>query len=231
MAAALPLSTAATNVFAAMAFFAWVLSGTVLVQVRRAARDPVVFGAVAATLLVLAGMLWSSAELTASAEAAGKYRKLILLAMLVVLLDEPRWRVAVLAVFFGSTVLLLLASIGIYLRLPGLPALDQFQGAILCWSHITQGLLMALLAAAALIWSSKPHALWLKLMAWVVAAAALSECVRHDSRTDRLSRGGGACVLGKLAVFQMARSGCGDCCACDVGVHRLCQLEPSQASA
>jgi O-antigen ligase len=174
MAAALPFSTAATNVFAAIAFFAWVLSGKVLIQMRCAARDPVVLGAIAATLLVLAGVLWSSAELTASAEAAGKYRKLILLAMLVVLLDEPRWRVAVLAVFFGSTVLLLLASIGIHLRLPGFPTLDEFQGAIFRRSHITQGLLMALLAAAALIWSTKPRALWLKLMAWVIAAAALA---------------------------------------------------------
>ena len=46
MAAALPFSTAATNVFAAIAFFAWVLSGKVLIQVQRAARDPVVFGAI-----------------------------------------------------------------------------------------------------------------------------------------------------------------------------------------
>jgi O-antigen ligase len=174
MAAALPFSTAATNAFAAIAFFAWILSGKVLIQVRRAARDPVVLGAIAATLFVLAGVLWSSAELAASAEAAAKYRKLILLAMLVMLLDESRWRQAVLAVFFGSTVLLLLASIGVYLRLPGFPAANELQGAILQRSHITQGLLMALLAAAALIWSSKPRALWLKLVAWVIAAAALA---------------------------------------------------------
>lgn len=173
MAAVLPFSTAATNVFMALALLAWLASGQVLASVRAMARQPVAIGALLAVLALCAGALWSSAPPEAWAEAISKYRKLLLLALLVVLLGDWRWQRRVLLTFFGSVTVLLLVSTGIYLGVPGLPAMDAGQGAIVRRSHITQSTMMALLLLAMLVWAWRTRLPWQRVLALAIGALAL----------------------------------------------------------
>jgi len=174
MAAVLPFSTAATNVFMALALIAWLASGQVLASVRLMARQPVAVGATLAVLALCAGALWSSAPPEAWAEAISKYRKLLLLALLVVLLGDWRWQSRVLLAFFGSVAVLLLVSTGIYLGVPGLPEMDWYQGAIVRRSHITHSTMMALLVLASGVFAWRTRVPWQRGVALAIAALALA---------------------------------------------------------
>jgi O-antigen ligase len=171
-AVALPFSTTGTTVFLALAFLAWLLCGRLFGLIRMAARHPVAQGAVLLLFLVLAGVLWSEASAVESADAIAKYRKLLLLAVLLPILDTPFWRRAVIGAFFASLTLLLLISYGIFAGVPFLPERDPTQGAVLRRNHITHGFLMAWLAVAATIFAATTRE-WLRGAAILVMVLAL----------------------------------------------------------
>jgi O-antigen ligase len=172
-AVALPYSSTATNVFFGLAFLAWLLSGRLFELIRMAARHPVAQGAVFLLFFAMAGVLWSDASAAQSADAIAKYRKLLLLVVLLPILDTPFWRRAVIGAFIASLTLLLLISYGIFAGLPFLPEPDPAQGAVFRRNHITHGFLMAWLAIAGAIIAATTSRSWLRAAAVLVIVLAL----------------------------------------------------------
>lgn len=173
VAVVLPFSTAATNVFASLCLLAWLASGQLRTQARIIAANPVAVGALVIYLVLWAGVIWTSAPLEHAATAIHKYRKFLLLPVILALLSDSIWRVRVLVAFAASCVVLLVASYGVYLGFPGLPSMTPGQGAIVMRSHIAQSFLMALLALGggfALFCASRP---WQRGLGGLIAVAAL----------------------------------------------------------
>lgn len=171
-AAALPFSTAATNVLIGLVLLAWLLSGRLSQMIAAAARHPVAAGAAAVLCYVLLAMLWSDAAAGERTEAILGYRKLLLLVVLIPLFDTPRRRAALLFTFLGALAAMLLWSIATYFGVGGLTP-DPLQGAIVKRNHITHGFMMALLAfAMATLAMNEPRPAW-RAAQWTVAALAL----------------------------------------------------------
>jgi O-antigen ligase len=186
-AAAVPFSTSATNIAFALAFGAWLCSGRFFAMLQVAALHPVARGAAVLLALAIAGTLWSSASVAESAEALGKYRKLLLLVMLLPLLDSPYWRRAVLVSLFGSLAMLLLISIAVHVGLAGMPTRDPLQGAIVTRHHITHGFLMALLAVGAVVLAATAQSSAGRWAAATVAVSAVANSlIMTHSRTGYL---------------------------------------------
>jgi O-antigen ligase len=171
-AAALPFSTAATNVLLALVLLGWLASGRLLENIRAAARHPVAVGAAAVICCILLATLWSDATPADRADAVAGYRKLLLLVILLPLFDTPRRRAALLFAFLGGCVVLLATSVATYFGVAGLHA-DPLQGAIVRRNHITHGFMMALLAFAMATLAMHEERLAVRATTWVIAALAL----------------------------------------------------------
>jgi O-antigen ligase len=198
-AAALPFSTALTNVALALMLLAWLASGRIGAQVQAMARHPVAIGAALWIVLLWLGVSWSDAGLDTAANVIGKYLKLMYLAILVVLLEPRRWRTLVLLTFFASVGVLLVLSFGVYFGVPGLPLPNEVQGAIVLRNHITQGLMMALLALAAMAWALSTEVRWQRLACWALAAVAVIDiAVLIHGRTAYLMLAGLLVWIGVL---------------------------------
>lgn len=110
----LPFSTAGAN--AAFALFAllWIASPHLVQRARRAWQDPVARAALALFALFVAGVAWSSASAADAWDLVLKYRKLVLLAMLLAVMGERRWQIAVIVAFAAGGAVAFLASLLIH---------------------------------------------------------------------------------------------------------------------
>mgnify|MGYP001335415685 FL=1 len=148
-AAALPLSTAATNLFAVLAFACWALSGQWVPALQTIRAEPAAWlGCVLFAALAL-GIAWSLAPLGEAASTLLKYRELLLFGVVMFLFADERWRMRLLGAFFAGALVLLALSYAVRLGLlhyvdeRGFSAMDN---AVLLKNAITHGLVMSLLA-------------------------------------------------------------------------------------
>lgn len=169
----LPFSTAGTN--AAFALFAllWIASPKVVDRARRAWRDPVARAALALFALFVAGVVWSSASTAQAWDLVLKYRKLVLLAMLLGVMGERRWQIAVLVAFSAGGAVVFVAALAIHFGV--LPQAERggVGNAVAFKNHITESWVSALLFFFALTvarWARSP-ALRATMAAAALAAA------------------------------------------------------------
>jgi O-antigen ligase len=153
-AAALPLSTAATNLFAVLGFLSWALSGQWTPALCAVAAQPAAWlGGLLFALLAL-GIAWSIAPLGQSADALLKYRELLFFGVALFVFADARWRTRLLGAFFAGALVLLALSFAISLGL--LVYVDErgfssTENAVLLKNPITHGLMMSLLAYGAAV--------------------------------------------------------------------------------
>jgi O-antigen ligase len=148
-AASLPLSTAATNAFAMLAFLFWALAGQWRATAQAIRAEPAAWLGCALFAALALGIGWSLVPPREAAFALLKYRELLLFGVVAFLCGEERWRLRVLWFFFASSFVLLCLSIAVQLGLfsyvdeRGFSSADN---AVLLKNHITHGFLMSLLA-------------------------------------------------------------------------------------
>ncbi|GAB4471211.1 MAG: hypothetical protein OHK0044_14240 [Burkholderiaceae bacterium] len=169
----LPFSTAAANVAFAMFALLWAASPNVFDRARRAWRDPVARAALLLFALFVAGIAWSSASGADALDHVLKYRKLVLLAMLLGVMGERRWQIAVLCAFAAGGAVVFGAALLIHFGV--LPPAERGAAgnAVAFKNHITESWVAALLFYFALTgarWVRRPA--WRAAMAVGAAAAA-----------------------------------------------------------
>ena len=148
-AAALPLSTAATNLFAVLGFLGWALSGQWTPALRAVAAQPAALLGCALFALLALGIAWSLVPLGQAADALLKYRELLLFGVVLFVFADARWRARLLSAFFAGALVLLALSFAVSLGL--LAYVDErgfssAENAVLLKNPITHGLIMSLLA-------------------------------------------------------------------------------------
>lgn len=185
-AASLPFSTAATNVFAALALLCWALSGEWRATLHAIAAEPAAWMGFALLAALLVGVSWSMAPPAEALSAIGKYRELALFGITMFLFADARWRQRLLWVFFAAALALLVVS---YAILFGLfhtsDARGTFttQGAVLLKNHITHGFIMSLLAGGAIIVALRTSGWQRRALGTVSVLAAVNVWFAVQGRT------------------------------------------------
>ncbi|HXF44990.1 MAG TPA: O-antigen ligase family protein [Burkholderiaceae bacterium] len=171
----LPISTAAAGAALALFALAWIASPNLPARLRAAAADPVARAALALALLFAAGTLWSSATAAEAWAEALKYRKLLLLAMMIAVMNERRWRWAVLAAFVAGAFVVIVASMLIAAGvLPPAPRGGP-GNAVAFKNHITESFVSALaffVLLTAARWDARP-------LARALASIGAAACAAH----------------------------------------------------
>jgi len=170
--AALPLSTAATNLFAVLGFVSWALSGQWTPALRAVAAQPVAWLGCALFALLALGIVWSLVPAGQAAGALLKYRELLLFGVVLFLFAEARWRARLLAGYFAGALVLLALSYAVTLGLLTFVDARGFssaENAVLLKNPITHGLLMSLLTYGSAVLALQ-RAGWQR---WALALVAL----------------------------------------------------------
>lgn len=139
-------STAALNVFTIAGVFFWLISGNVIQQLKVIRKNYVIQVLFVFFLLLLLSVFWSSASLEESLSGLKSYRKLLFFyAIFCICVFAPVWRKRIFYGMFTSCFLLAIASVCVALGIPGFPAPDAYQGAIVVKNHITEGFMLGVL--------------------------------------------------------------------------------------
>ncbi len=185
-AASLPLSTAATNAFAILAFACWALSGQWVPTVRAIAAEPAAWLGYALFGALALGIAWSRVPAQEAAGTLLKYRELLLFGIVMFLFADARWRTRLLGAFFAGALALLVLSFAIRLGLMqhvDARAFSNTENAVLLKNSITHGFLMSLLAYGAAVFALR-RAGWKRWALLVVAVlAALNVWFAVQGRT------------------------------------------------
>jgi len=185
-AASLPFSTAATNVFTALALLFWVLSGQWRATLRAIAAEPAASMGCALLAALCAGIAWSRAPLADALGAISKYRELALFGITMFLFADARWRLRLLWVFFAAALALLVASYAILLGMyqhSDSRGFSNRQNAVLLKNHITHGFIMSLLAGGAIVVALRTSGWRRWAMVTVAALAAVNAWFAVQGRT------------------------------------------------
>lgn len=138
---ALPLSTALMNILAALVFLCWLLSGAFLDLPEMVRKNQVALSALLLFFALFAGMFYSTAPLPESFAILKKYRKLLLLVVLMPFLGDVRVRGWAMAAFIAGSGIALVHSYGVGV---GLFPLTRWGASIM--SPITHSVLISFLA-------------------------------------------------------------------------------------
>jgi O-antigen ligase len=175
-AAALPLSTAATNTFAVLGFLAWVLSGTWREAIRAVTAEPAAWLGWTLFALLALGIAWSIALPREAGLALLKYRELLLFGIVLYVFADARWRARLLGGFLVGCLVLLALSFAV--RYGWLDFVDERgfsspENAVLLKNPITHGLMMSLLAYGCAVFALRgtPGQRWAFGVLAVLAAA------------------------------------------------------------
>lgn len=171
-AAALPLSTAATNLFAVLGFLSWALSGQWTPALRAIAAQPTAWLGCALFAALALGIAWSLAPAGDAARALLKYRELLLFGVVLFLFADARWRARLLGAFFAGALVLLALSFAVSLGL--LTYVDErgfssAENAVLLKNAITHGFILSLLGYGAAVFAAQ-RTYWQR---WALALVAL----------------------------------------------------------
>ncbi len=185
-AASLPLSTAATNAFAVLAFLCWALSGQWVPALRAIAAEPPAWLGCLLFAALAAGIAWARVPAAEASGALLKYRNLPLFGVVMFLCADARWRARVLWAFFAGALVLLVFSYAISLgmmRFADERGSSSAQNAVLLKNAITHGFIMSLLAYGAAVVALR-SAGWRRWALGVVAVlAALNVWFAVQGRT------------------------------------------------
>lgn len=197
-AAALPFSTAATNLAVVLAVAAWLASGQWRASARAVAAEPAAWIGWLLFAALAAGIAWSRVPAGQAAAVLHKYRELLIFGIVMFLFTDALWRARLLWVAFGAAVVLLVMS---YAALLGGLVVDPeqaaTQGAVVMKSSITHSFMMSLLAYAAAVLTLYARGWQRWAVAAVAALAALNVLAAVPGRTGYL-------VLASLALFLAA---------------------------
>jgi O-antigen ligase len=197
-AAALPFSTAATNLAVVLAVAAWLASGQWRASARAIAAEPAAWIGWLLFAALAAGIAWSRVPAGQAAGVLHKYRELLIFGIVMFLFTDALWRARLLWVAFGAGVVLLAMS---YAALLGGLVVDPeqaaTQGAVVMKSSITHSFMMSLLAYAAAVLALHARGWQRWALAAVAALAALNVLAAVPGRT-------GYVVLAVLALFLAA---------------------------
>jgi O-antigen ligase len=191
-AAALPFSTAGTNIFALLAVLLWAVSGEWRSALRRVLAEPTAWISCLLASALVAGAFWSLAPIAEALRVAWKYRELALFCIIMFLFGDARWRARLIGTLFISTLTLLLLSFALHFAGAG-----QEHDAVLKKSSITQSFMMSVLAfgSAAEAMRTAGWRRWALVL--VALVAVLNVLVAVQGRT-------GYVVLAALIVFLSA---------------------------
>jgi len=185
-AASLPLSTAATNAFALLAFLCWGLSGRWMPAFRAIAAEPAAWLGCALFAALALGIAWSIVPPREAADALLKYRGLLLFGIALFLFAEARWRERLLGAFFVGALVLLGLSYAVWLGLfhyVDARGFSSTENAVLLKNAITHGFLMSLLAYGAAVYALRSRGGWRWAFALVAALAAANVWFAVQGRT------------------------------------------------
>lgn len=170
----LPFSTAGANAAFALFVLLWIASPNLADRLRRAWEDPVARAALALFALFVAGVAWSSASTIEAWDLVLKYRKLVLLAMLLAVMGERRWQIAVLVAFAAGGAVVFFAALAIHFGVLPQAERGAAGNAVAFKNHITESWVSALLFFFALSGARRARAPALRALmaAGAVAAAA-----------------------------------------------------------
>lgn len=206
-AASLPLSTAATNVFAALAFACWALSGQWAPTVRAIAAEPAAWLGCALFCALALGTAWSLVPAHEAAGALLKYRELVLFGIAMFLFADAGWRMRLLGAFFAGALVLLALSFAIQLGLMEFVderGFSSTRNAVLLKSSITHGLIMSLVAYGAAVFALR-RADWRRWALGLVAVlAAVNVWFAVEGRTGYIVL---ATLILWLAYSRWSRKG------------------------
>jgi len=206
--AALPISTAATNLAIAIGVLAWCFSGRVPDALRLVRSEPVVAVAVALFALLCLSALWSSAPAAEQWNALGKFRKLLYIPVVASLFDDAVWRKRVLIAGFAVGVLTLVLSLGSAATGYQFPVAREYPvaggplNATVFKQHITQGWMMSLFAFGCLT-----GAVFVSDRRWRVALYLLGALAIVDNLAFVQARTGHLTTAALLALWCLLRYG------------------------
>ncbi len=175
-AGSLPLSTAATNAFAVLAFLCWALSGQWGSALRAIAAEPPAWLGCVLFAALAAGIAWSRVPAAEASGALLKYRNLLLFGVVMFLCADARWRERLLGAFFAGALVLLVLSYAVWLGLlqyVDARGFSSTENAVLLKNSITHGFLMSLLAYGAAVYAlrSAGWRRWALVLVALLAAA------------------------------------------------------------
>ncbi len=206
--AALPISTAATNLALAVGVIAWCGSGRVPQAWRIVRTEPAAAVAIALFALMCLSALWSPAPAAEQWTALGKLRKLLYLPIVASLFDDPVWRRRVLIAGFVVGVLTLVLSLGSATTGYQFPVAREYPvagappNATVFKQHITQGWMMSLFAFGCLT-----AAVFVNDRRWRVALYALGAIAIVDNLAFVQARTGHMTTAALVVLWCLLRYG------------------------
>ena len=204
LAAVLPFSTALTNACLVVCLLGWLLSGRVKADCARLIRHPMTWAVLAFLAFLAISALWAQVPWKTSLAEISKYRKLLFLLLFTAIFwQEEVWKERMLTVLFASLFVLSVLCFGVALGVPGLPAMNPWQGAIVLKNHIAQGILLSLLVVLGCRWVYYGDRMWKRIWGGAgVVTALISVFYLANGRTGYVC----AAVALVLSVFCMIKS-------------------------
>lgn len=139
-------SVALTNIAGISGFLCWLFSGRFLEHLKILLRDNLCRAVALFLFIVIISLIWSEATFLEALGNVNQYRRLIFFFALFALCKFlPNLKRSLLIALFVSSLSLALCSVAVSFGVPGFPAPDPYQGAIVIKDHISQGFLMGLL--------------------------------------------------------------------------------------
>lgn len=179
----IPVTTAGVSIASGLVLLCWLLGDQYREKWETITHNPVALLCLALYGLLGLGILYSPAPEGAALAMWIKYRKLLLVPVMVTLLDDPVWRRRALYALLGGILLTLILSYaqalgwwpwGKAFQVDGSGRLlrDQF-GYIVFNGHITQSFFMAFLAFCCVVTARQTKRPCLRLLLGVLAALAV----------------------------------------------------------
>lgn len=165
----LPVSTAGLNIFMALAIVLALVSRELWQATSQLIRHPVAVIAVLMFILLAIGTLYSSAPAHENINYMWRYKKLLLVPLLIPFFQDSRFRYQALTCFCLATFLTVLASWSEFFQFTHIsdPAFGDVTGDSVFVMHITQGFLFAMLIALAISLAIASKNIYLKVL-WLI---------------------------------------------------------------
>ncbi|MDE2623051.1 MAG: O-antigen ligase family protein [Betaproteobacteria bacterium] len=170
----LPVSVGGVNFFAALIILAALLSQEWWQACGKLPRQPVVLAALAMLLLLCAGLLYTEGSLRDGLAVLAKYRKLLLVPMLLPFFQEDRYRLAAMRALALSIFFTVLVSWSEFLGWTHLsdPIYGGPPGDAVFKMHIPQGTLFSLLVVLGICLAREARSLPLRFFYWGMSLLA-----------------------------------------------------------
>jgi len=138
---AIPLSTAAMSITSGLLLIFWLLSGNFSLKFERIMQSQTALWVLGLFALLAVGLLYSSAEIDGAIDTFSKYKKLLIVPIIISLMLSERWRrYAIRSFMIGMMVLLAISYLKYFDVLPHGPVNQEYTAFK---NRITHGIFMA----------------------------------------------------------------------------------------